>query len=144
MKNNTKEEIDIVGLLKTIWDSKSIIIASTSVFSIAAVIYSLSLTNIYESEALLSPVNQSGSNQSMGNVAGLANLAFCKKNTKVLEFKPVGGGMEFRNISKLAKLKHRQIILKPLVKSKILQNGILFCPISRIKNELKLLGLKNP
>ena len=75
MKNNTKEEIDIVGLLKTIWDSKSIIIASTSVFSIAAVIYSLSLTNIYESEALLSPVNQSGSNQSMGNVAGLANLA---------------------------------------------------------------------
>ena len=75
MKNNTKEEIDIVGLLKTIWDSKSIIIASTSVFSIAAVIYSLSLTNIYESEALLSPVNQSGSNQAMGNVAGLANLA---------------------------------------------------------------------
>jgi len=75
MKNNTKDEIDIVGLLKTIWDSKSIIIATTSIFSIAAVIYSLSLTNIYQSNALLSPVNQSGSNQSMGNVAGLANLA---------------------------------------------------------------------
>ena len=55
----------------------------------------------------------------------------------------VGGGMEFRNISKLAKLKHRQIILKPLVKSKILQNGILLCPLKRIKKELKLLGLKN-
>jgi len=75
--------------------------------------------------------------------AAMMMLAFCKKNTKVLEFKPVGGGLEFRNISKLAKLKHRQIILKPLVKSKILQNGILLCPINRIKKELKLLGLKN-
>ncbi len=51
--------------------------------------------------------------------------------------------MEFKNISKLAKLKHRQIILTPLVKSRILQNGILQCPIVRIKNELKLLGLRN-
>ena len=75
--------------------------------------------------------------------AAMMMLAFCKKNTKILEFKPVGGGMEFRNISKLAKLKHRQIILKPLIKSKILQNGILLCPINRIKKELKLLGLKN-
>tara|TARA_B100000965_G_scaffold403524_1_gene431792 strand:- start:45 stop:1178 length:1134 start_codon:yes stop_codon:yes gene_type:complete len=75
--------------------------------------------------------------------AAMMMLAFCKKKTKVLEFKPTGGGMEFRNISKLAKLKHRQIILKPLVKSRILQNGILLCPISRIKKELKLLGLKD-
>jgi len=75
--------------------------------------------------------------------AAMMMLAFCKKKTKVLEFKPIGGGMEFKNISKLAKLKHRQIILKPLVKSKILQNGILQCSISKIKKELKLLGLKN-
>jgi len=50
--------------------------------------------------------------------------------------------MEFRNISKLNNLKHRQIILKPLVKSRILQNGLLLCPINRIKSELKVLGLK--
>ena len=75
-KNNTKEEIDLVGLLKLIWESKRIIITTTSVFSIAAVIFSLTLTNIYESKALLSPVNESiGSNQPMDNVAGLANLA---------------------------------------------------------------------
>ena len=54
-----------------------------------------------------------------------------------------GGGMEFRNISKLAKLKHRQIILKPLIKSRIPQNGLLICSLNRIKKELKLLGLKN-
>tara|TARA_B100000131_G_C18123203_1_gene613697 strand:+ start:1057 stop:1947 length:891 start_codon:yes stop_codon:yes gene_type:complete len=76
MKNNTKEEIDIIGLLKLIWEGKKIIIATTTVFSIVAVIYSLTLPNIYESKALLSPVNEDiGSNQSMGNVTGLANLA---------------------------------------------------------------------
>ena len=76
MKNNTKEEIDIVGLLKLIWEGKKIIIAATTVFSIVAVIYSFTLPNIYESKALLSPVNEDiGSNQSMGNVTGLANLA---------------------------------------------------------------------
>ena len=75
-KNNIEEEIDLVGLSKLIWESKKIIIASTTVFSIVAVIYSLSLPNIYESKALLSPVNEEiGSNQTMGNVAGLANLA---------------------------------------------------------------------
>ncbi len=47
MKNNTKEEIDIIGLLKLIWEGKKIIIATTTVFSIVAVIYSLTLPNIY-------------------------------------------------------------------------------------------------
>lgn len=75
-KSNIKEEIDLVGILKNIWESKWIIIATTSVFSIIAVIYSLSLPNVYESKALLSPVNEDiGSNQSAGSVAGLANLA---------------------------------------------------------------------
>ena len=75
-KNNSKEEIDLVGLLNLIWESKKIIVATTAVFSIVAVIYSLSLPDIYESKALLSPVNEDiASNQSMGNVSGLANLA---------------------------------------------------------------------
>ena len=75
-KNNTKEEIDLAGLLKLIWESKTIIIATTTVFSIGAVLYSLSLPDIYESKALLSPVNEDiASNQSMGSVSGLANLA---------------------------------------------------------------------
>ena len=75
-KNNSKEEIDLVGLLNLIWESKRIIVATTAVFSIVAVIYSLSLPDIYESKALLSPVNEDiASNQSMGNVSGLANLA---------------------------------------------------------------------
>ena len=62
--------------MKLIWESKRIIIATTATFSILAIIYSLSLPNIYESKALLSPVNEDiGSNQPMGNVTGLAPAA---------------------------------------------------------------------
>ncbi|MDC0406565.1 Wzz/FepE/Etk N-terminal domain-containing protein [Gammaproteobacteria bacterium] len=75
-KSNTKEEIDLIGLLKNVWDNKRIIVATTTFFSIVAVIYSLSLPNIYESKALLSPINQDiGSSKPAGNVAGLASLA---------------------------------------------------------------------
>ena len=63
-------------------------------------------------------------------------LSFCKKNTRVLEIKPKLGGNEFKNISKLLKLNHRQINLKPLIKSSTPQNGLLFCPIKKIQNEI--------
>ena len=63
-------------------------------------------------------------------------LSFCKKNTRVLEIKPKLGGNEFKNISKLLKLKHKQINLNPLIKSTTPQNGLLFCPIEKIKKEI--------
>ena len=47
----------------------------TAIFSIIAVIYSLSLSNIYQSTALLSPVGDKNSSQGVGNISGLANLA---------------------------------------------------------------------
>ena len=68
--------------------------------------------------------------------AAMMMLSFCKKNTRVLEIKPKLGGNEFKNISKLLKLKHRQINLKPLIKSSTPQNGLLFCPIKKIQNEI--------
>ena len=69
--NNTfsDDEIDVRQLFKVIWNDKKIIIAITSFFSLAAVIYSLLLPNIYESKALLSPVGeQVSTNQSMKNL----------------------------------------------------------------------------
>ena len=72
--------------------------------------------------------------------AGMMMLSFCKKNTKVLEIKPLLGGNEFKNISKLIKLKHRQINLRPLFKSNIPQNGLLTCPLEKIKKEISLLN----
>ena len=68
--------------------------------------------------------------------AAMMMLSFCKKNTSVLEIKPKLGGNEFKNISKLLKLNHRQINLEPLIKSSTPQNGLLFCPIKKIKNEI--------
>ena len=65
-------------------------------------------------------------------------LSFCKKNTKVIEIKPLLGGNEFKNISKLMNLKHKQINLNPIFKSSTPQNGLLKCPIVKIRKELKL------
>ena len=71
--------------------------------------------------------------------AAMMMLSFCKKNTKVIEIKPKLSGNEFKNISKLLKLKHRQIKLKPLFKSLTPQNGLLFCPIKKIQKEMSIL-----
>ena len=52
--NNNEElgdEIDIKALFKRILNGKRLIIASTVLFSIIAVIYSLTLSNIYQSTA---------------------------------------------------------------------------------------------
>ncbi len=74
--NSNVDEIDLVKLFKILLRDKLTIISSTTFFAIAALIYSLYLPNIYESEALLSPVgSETGSNQSMNNIGGLASLA---------------------------------------------------------------------
>ncbi len=78
LNNNDElgDEMDIKSLLKTILVNKRLIIASTVSFAIIALIYSLTLTNIYQSTALLSPVgDQSNSSQSLNNLGGLASLA---------------------------------------------------------------------
>ena len=60
------------------WGGKWLIVSVTSIFSIIAIIYSLSLPNVYQSRAILSPVGDSGGgglNQVMKNYGGLASLA---------------------------------------------------------------------
>lgn len=69
--------------------------------------------------------------------AELSNLIFCNKGTKVIEIKNNIKLKEFKNISKLCNLKHTQINLKPMYKSKARQNGILKCDIKILKNVLK-------
>ena len=71
----TEDEIDIKKLLQILWHGKIFIVALTSVFSITAVIYSLSLPDVYQSNGLLSPVDESSSSQAVGNIGGLASLA---------------------------------------------------------------------
>ena len=71
----TEDEIDIKKLLQILWHGKIFIVALTSIFSITAVIYSLILPNVYQSNGLLSPVAESSSSQALGNIGGLASLA---------------------------------------------------------------------
>lgn len=74
--NNLEDEVQIQQLLQNIWKGKIVLIVLTIVFSIISVSYSLSLPNIYQSKALLSPVgDNASSNDSMSGIGGLANLA---------------------------------------------------------------------
>ena len=79
--SNNKKEIDLEEILLILWRNKTFILFITSIFSISAVIYSLSLSNIYSSQALLSPVvHESNSfaninNSSFGSLASLTGVS---------------------------------------------------------------------
>ena len=76
--NDFDNEIDLRELFSVLLDGKWIIVALTSFVSIVGIIYSLFLPNIYESEALLAPVNSSngigGALGSYGRLAGIAGV----------------------------------------------------------------------
>ena len=77
--NEFDNEIDFIELFHILLDGKWIIISLTAFASIFAVIYSLSLPNIYESKAMLVPVNpSSGISGALGSYSGLAGIAGIK------------------------------------------------------------------
>ena len=66
--------------------------------------------------------------------AGMANLIFCKKKTKVLEIKNIGHPNKvYQKISEFNKLEHQFIMLKKLKNKK---NGDMYLPIKKLKNYL--------
>lgn len=97
-KLKSNDEIDIKYLFKIFFDERRIIIGLTAIFSVIAVIYSLSLSNIYESSALLSPVaDNTSSNQSLNNIGGLAGLAG-------INISSMSGGKSTKAITKIKTL----------------------------------------
>ncbi len=74
--NNLDDEINLLELLQVLWQGKILIISLTSFASIFGVLYSLSLPNVYESQALLVPVDSSSSSISgaLGSYGGLVGL----------------------------------------------------------------------
>ncbi|MEP1744156.1 MAG: Wzz/FepE/Etk N-terminal domain-containing protein [Kangiellaceae bacterium] len=72
------DEIDLKELWNAIWSGKWLIIGITFVFSVASVLYALSLPDEYKSTAVLAPASSSSSSQLSklaGQFGGLASLA---------------------------------------------------------------------
>jgi len=74
--NDFDDAIDLRELFYVVLEGKWIIVSLTAFASIVGVIYSLSLPDIYESKALLVPVNSSSSiSGALRSYSGLAGLA---------------------------------------------------------------------
>lgn len=84
MNNNTNpnnldyidEEINFKEVFSTLWKGRYFLAYFSSPIFLISLVYSLSLPNIYQSDALLSPVtNQGGIGQGLRSYQGLASLA---------------------------------------------------------------------
>lgn len=74
-----EDEIDLAVLFKALLEGKWIIISFTAIASIIIVFYSLSLPNIYKTDALLVPISSKdsvgGNVQDLGGLASLAGIS---------------------------------------------------------------------
>lgn len=68
-------EISIKDLFGILWKGKFFISAATFLASFIAIIYSLNLPNIYSSNALIAPMRENQSANSLSAYSGLASLA---------------------------------------------------------------------
>ena len=68
-------EINLIDLFFVIWNKKLLIFSITAIFAILSVMYALSLSNIYRSQALLAPANNSEASSMLGQYSGLASMA---------------------------------------------------------------------
>lgn len=98
------DSINLVELFRVIIDGKWIIISITTFVSIASVIYSLNLPDIYKSQALLAPVEKSssmsGALQGYSGLAGLAGISLPSSesgNNSVKALEKVGSLSFFEN-----------------------------------------------
>lgn len=76
--NEYSNRIDLKDILSIVVSERVIILTFTMIFFVGSILYSLSLPNIYKSEALLSPVegsnNISSTIRSYGNIASIAGI----------------------------------------------------------------------
>ena len=69
------DEIDLKELFSVLWKAKILIIVITSFFALSSVLYALSLTNFYKSEAILNLAEQSNAGGATAGMGGLAAMA---------------------------------------------------------------------
>lgn len=74
--SSNNSDIDIKEIVSVLWDSKNFILLVTSLFLTLSLLYVLTLTNHYKSEALvISAEGQSGISNSLSGLGGLASMA---------------------------------------------------------------------
>ena len=75
LQDTYDDEIDMRELYSTLWLNKKFILILTGIFAVLSVIYSLSLTNLYTSQALLVPTslnsNSTSQYSALASVAGV-------------------------------------------------------------------------
>ena len=75
LQDTYDDEIDVRELFSTLWLNKKFILILTGIFAVLSVIYSLSLTNLYTSQALLVPTslnsNSTSQYKALASVAGV-------------------------------------------------------------------------
>ena len=76
LNNNYDDEIDLRELFHVLWDKIFYIGAITSIFSLISIIYALMLPNIYQSQAVMMPMEANqGMSGMLGQYSGMASLA---------------------------------------------------------------------
>ena len=76
--DTNNDEIDLLEIIKVVWDKRINIIVITSVAALISIIYAISQPNIYYAEALLAPAGGDGEgsmSRIAGQFGGLAALA---------------------------------------------------------------------
>ena len=76
LNNNYDDEIDLRELFHVLWNKIFYIGAITSIFSLISIIYALMLPNIYQSQAVMMPMEANqGMSGKLGQFSGMASLA---------------------------------------------------------------------
>ena len=76
LNNNYDDEIDLRELFHVLWGKIFYIGAITSIFSLISIIYALMLPNIYQSQAMMMPMEDNqGMSGMLGQYSGMASLA---------------------------------------------------------------------
>lgn len=75
--NSSKDEIDLLEIISTLWANKKIIIISFIFFGTISVVYALSIPNQYKASTTLAVASSSGNgiSSNLGQLGGIASLA---------------------------------------------------------------------
>ena len=69
------DQIDLKELFEALWEGKKLIILITAIFAISSLVYSLQLTNYYQSESLVVTRTDTQNQNLLSQYSGLASIA---------------------------------------------------------------------